>query len=85
MYNANATQQNMADVKNGTYSTKVKEKSSSFKRGAIIGGITGLVCAFMFKGRFVLWTVAGAVGGGFIAYKMMDNQHTEETKFQNYK
>lgn len=71
------------DLKNNTTSKKVLEKSNAFRKGAAIGAITGFVCAYFFHGKLILWSIAGAIGGGYIGYKITDNYFENESKFTN--
>jgi uncharacterized protein YcfJ len=64
---------NYYSMQSGTFASKINNKADGYKKGAIVGALAGVVCAILFKGKIVLWTVVGAVGGGFLGYKIAEN------------
>lgn len=75
--------QQAAEINKGTYGEKIMTKAKAYKTGAIVGGICGLACAFIFKGKMVLYGVIGAVAGGYIGYRVVENVE-EQPEFKNY-
>lgn len=65
---------------------EVKQAAQSYTRGALIGGVIFAVFALVTKRKLIMWTAIGAIGGGFVAYKVNDSKKevVSTSKFQNY-
>jgi uncharacterized protein YcfJ len=68
---------NYRSMESGAFASAIKSKANGYKNGAIAGGVTGLVCALIFKGKVVIWTVVGAVAGGYIGYKISESSEEQ--------
>jgi uncharacterized protein YcfJ len=69
----------------GTISSKVKKARSqmaTFKDGALIGGIIGVIAALYFKKSLIIGGIIGVVAGGYISTQLNQNKE-EEPKFNN--
>lgn len=58
-------------------------KGSGFARGAIMGGIAGfLITMATTRKRVIIWSVIGAVGGGYIGHRIAEaSDPTKQIKF----
>lgn len=65
--------------------SEIKETSSAYTKGAVIGGVAMAVFAIATKRGIILWTTVGIIGGGFIAYKVKEGKSKKgSTNFKNY-
>ncbi len=67
-----AIKENISRLKDKSYGKKMFDKATGYKIGATIGGLTGLIAAFVFKSKMVVCGVVGAVAGGYIGYKICE-------------
>jgi uncharacterized protein YcfJ len=71
--NAENIKNNYHSMQSGAFASRINNKADGYKKGAIFGALAGCVCAILFKGRIILWTVVGGIGGGYIGYKIAEN------------
>lgn len=68
---------NYASMQSGKIATSLNDKAEYYKKGAIIGGVAGFAGAMIFGGKFILWSFIGAVAGGYIGYKIAENNNSQ--------
>jgi uncharacterized protein YcfJ len=74
---------NAKELKNDTYGKNMADKAKGYTTGAIVGGIGGFLAGYYFKGSLVVYTVIGIVAGGYIGYKVTeDNQVQQDFNFK---
>lgn len=66
-----SVKENIKDINNGSYGDKIKNKSIGYKNGAIVGVIVGALAGLYFK-RFIMFSLIGLVGGGYVGYKIAE-------------
>lgn len=76
-------EKNINEMKNGTYSKKIMDKSVGYKKGAVIGVISGVLLGIYFKKNIILFGTVGLVGGGYIGYKIIEATESK-SEFKNY-
>jgi len=74
---------NNEDIKNNTYGKKMVDKAHGYKTGAVIGGAAGFFAGWVFRGNILVYTVIGVVAGGYVGYKISENNEPK-TNFKNY-
>lgn len=75
--------ENLKELKNDTYGKNMADKAKGYTTGAIVGGIGGFLAGYYFKGNLAIYTVIGIVAGGYIGYKVAeDNQERPEFNFK---
>jgi len=76
-------EKNMNEINNGTYGSKINDKASGYKKGAMIGVIAGVLAGIYFKQKIMMFAAIGLVGGGYIGYKIAEASETNSS-FKNY-
>ena len=76
-------EKNMNEINNGTYGSKINDKASGYKKGAMIGVIAGVLAGIYFKQKIMLSAAIALVGGGYIGYKIAEASETNSS-FKNY-
>lgn len=63
----------------------IKESAQVYTRGALIGGVIFAAFALITRRRVLMWTAIGAIGGGYVAYKVRDSKkEVIKSDFKNY-
>ena len=80
MSESNNIKQTASKIKNGEFISEMKANTSTYRNGAILGGVMGLACSlFVLKGKkWFLSTALGVVGGGYLASRL--SERTNESK-----
>lgn len=58
---------------------------TSYKNGAFIGALIGGLSAIIIGKRIVFFTLGGAVAGGFIAYKLAQDDSSTTSGIKNFR
>lgn len=56
--------------------TQLREGAKSYYKGAVIGAILGGLGAVYFKKKILLFAGLGAMGGGYIGYKLVEGKNS---------
>lgn len=75
-------EKNVNEINNGTYGSKMNDKSVGYKKGAAVGLIAGVLAGMYFKRNIMMFAVIGLVGGGYVGYKIAEATETKN-EFQN--
>lgn len=76
-------EKNIKEINNGTYGSKVNDKASGYKKGAMIGVVAGILAGIYFKQKIMMFAAIGLVGGGYIGYKIAEVSESKN-EFKNY-
>jgi hypothetical protein len=56
--------------------TQLREGAKSYYTGAVIGAVVGGLTAVYFKRKILLFAGLGAMGGGYIGYKLVEGKNS---------
>jgi uncharacterized protein YcfJ len=65
------------DMKSGKFSFKIKNKADGYVKGAVTGGALGIIVGLILKKRFLIWTIGGAIGGGYVGYLIAESKESQ--------
>lgn len=64
------------EKKSGFNATEDSPMLQNYKKGAIVGGLLGGMAGLLAGKRIILYTLIGAVAGGYISYKIYDDDYS---------
>jgi len=74
---------NSNELKNNTYGKNISERAGGYTKGAVVGGIIGLLSGYYFKWNMPICIVVGIVGGGYIGHNIISSsQEKQEFNFK---